>query len=246
MVPFLVQEGFVFDWLNEIMALPKRGIKISISGNNDKLVNDLNTIYSNVSYTPNIYYPIVSECKKIDISIDGGAINIGCFGALRLFKNTTQQVIWAIKFAELHNKILHFHVNVSNHETNDTSPVLKNLRYIFKNLKHKLIEHTWMSHGHFLSLIGKMDLCMQVSFTETYNVCASDSVFCRVPIVVSPEIEFINKELVVDSSKPETVIKAMALCLSHDREKLVQSNVELLNKQNEKSLNCWKVFLNNL
>lgn len=55
MIPFLSSEGMAFEWLNEYMELRKKGIKISISCNNEKLYEDLMTIYKSVYPLLQIY-----------------------------------------------------------------------------------------------------------------------------------------------------------------------------------------------
>lgn len=263
MVPFLVSEGMSFDWLNEYTKLAEEGIKLSISCNNYKLYKDLVTIYPALSFTPNIYklderYNEPStveesawqEARKIIEEIFIGfsskvkkekhIVNIGCFGALRLLKNHCQQALWAIRFANELGKVLHFHVNVSNHETNETSPVLKNLKGIFKNTKHKLVEHTWMPHDDFLALVKHMDFGLQLSFTETFNVVAADFAFSKVPIVVSEEIDFISKKTTVDVSNPDKVIEAMKLCYDKsEASKLIKRNLYLLEEQNSQATKQW-------
>lgn len=241
MVPFLVGEGMSFDWLNEYTKLRHQGIKVSISANNIKLHQDLLALYSEVSYTPNIYEPDPQHKGDISSVFSGKHIlNIGCFGALRILKNHCQQALWAIHFAEKMKKTLHFHVNVSNHETNETSPVLKNLRAIFQGRDHQLIEHTWSPHPDFVELVKQMDLGMQISFTETFNVVAADFVFNNVPIVVSPEIDFVGDGYKVDPSKPEKVQEALERAYNHRHD---THNKHLLTEHNTKAIKQWLTIL---
>lgn len=269
MVPFFVSEGMVFDWLNEYMELRKHGVKISISCNNKRLLKDLSTIYSDVSYTPNIYKlkpehchiaeEVIEDIKEIigdvkelvhdinhlfHIEKHDHILNVGGFGALRLMKNHCQEAIWTIQFANKHNKTLHFHINVSGHEQNEASPVLKNLRNIFKTTKHKLIEHTWLQHHDFLKLVKQMSFCLQLSMTETFDICAADSVFCNIPIIVSDEVEFISKKATVNISHPEEVMEAMELCIDKDEiSKMTKRNIYLLDEKNEAAVEAWLNYL---
>jgi len=71
--------------------------------------------------------------------------------------------------------------------------VLKNLRAFFDGTGDaELVEHAWLPHAEFVRLVCSMDICMQVSFTETYNIVAADSAYHGVPIVVSPDIRWAN------------------------------------------------------
>jgi hypothetical protein len=245
MIPFLVSEGMCFGWINEYQKLRmENGIDISVSCNNDSLYDDLNSVYDDVSYTPNIYdpdYNIIGD--DIFIETEDDIINVGAFGALRLLKNHCQQAFWAIQFANKINKKLHFHVNVSEHETNQTSPVLKNLKAIFKDTNHKLIEHTWMPHEDFIELVKKMDFGMQLSFTETFNIVAADFVGSNVPIIVSNEIDFVNCLHTVNISNPIQVLIAMYIAYYGRKLNIHKINNYLLNKHNKMALNKWICLL---
>lgn len=241
MVPFLVSEGMCFDWMNQYMALKEKGYKVSLSCNNIKLLKDLSAIYEDVTFTPNIYHPINKE-EVCDFNIlkSENVINVGCFGALRLLKNHAQQALWAIQLANEKNKILHFHVNVSEYESDQTSPVLNNLHKIFARTNHKLVEHRWMSHGQFAQLIKHMDFGLQISFTETFNIVAADFVDNFIPVIVSGEIDFIDSGLIVNPSNPNTVMEAMKFCLNkHQVRGTVLTNANLLKKHNESATKHW-------
>jgi len=240
MVPFLVSEGMSFDWINEYHELQQKGINIAVTCNNKKLLDDLeNTYPGKVNYTPNIYYPS-DEVGNVTKVVKGNhVLNIGCFGALRLLKNHCQQAFWAIKFADSINKSLYFHVNVSEHETNETSPVLKNIRAVFKNTKHTLVEHTWMPHSDFLQLVKQMDLGLQITFTETFNIVAADFVHTNVPVVVSDEIDFVSELTKVNLSKPDQVIRAMKIAYHGRPFGLHKLNNYLLNRHNKQAAKDW-------
>lgn len=267
MIPFLVSEGMSFGWMAEYMELKKSGVNIDLSCNNAKLHDDLSSIFGSVSYTPNIYRPknhciledighLVQEAKEevSEIFHDLGEllhichhekiINIGCFGALRVLKNHAQQALWAIQFSRSIKKKLFFHVNVSSHEGNETSPVLKNLRQIFKAAGSNLVEHTWMTHEDFLELVEKMDLGMQISFTETFNIVAADFVIKKVPIVASHEVSFLHPMVKVTGSDPQEVYKAMSVAMNPAyRRKITSENLEALRSHNKMATEEWLKYL---
>lgn len=241
MIPFLSSEGMAFEWLNDYINLRKKGINISISCNNEKLYEDLKQLYDEgVSYTPNIYEPEIPPTKQ-DVNKKDDTIDIGCFGALRVLKNHTQQALWAIEFANKIEKKLNFHVNISEHEQRESGPVLRNLRAIFKNTNHTLIEHPWYDHSDFLQIVKKMDLGMQISFTETFNVTAADFVYCEIPIVVSKEIKFVHPNCSVNPTNEKQVDSAMKYAF-YDR-KIVKENKELLDEHNRCAYNSWLKFI---
>src|SRR5689334_13150548 len=98
-------------------------------------------------------------------------INIASFGSLRPFKNQLIQAVAAIVFAEQKDKILYFHINSTRMEQGGES-VIKNIKALFEGTDHKLVEHGWLEQHHFLELVSRMDLGMQISFTESFNLVA--------------------------------------------------------------------------
>ena len=57
-VPFLATEKHAFQWISEYIKLKKQSVKIEISCNDDRLVNELNDIFDDkIRYMPNIYNP---------------------------------------------------------------------------------------------------------------------------------------------------------------------------------------------
>ncbi len=128
-------------------------------------------------------------------------IDIAAFGAVRPMKNHLIQAIAAIKFANEIGKKLKFHINVTRVENNG-DPVLKNIRSLFLNSPHELVEHVWLTHEEFVNLSSTMDMCLQVSLSETFNIVTADAVNSNVPIVVSDEIKWASslfKALPTDS-----------------------------------------------
>lgn len=244
MIPFLVSEGMSFEWINEYQKLHKeKGINISVSCNNIRLLRDLNVVYNNIEFTPNIYCLGTSKPHNIHVDKSHDILNVGCFGALRILKNHCQEAFWAIEFAQSLHKKLHFHINVSEHETNETSPVLKNLIEIFKYSPHKLILHRWLPHEDFLGLVKKMDLGLQISFTETFNIVAADFVECGIPVVVSNEIDFVHPFSKVNPSEPFDVMVAMYVAYYGKIFNIQKFNNYLLYKHNVMARNAWLKLL---
>ena len=87
---------------------------------------------------------------------------------------------------------------------------IKNLRALFVDTRHELVEHGWLKHKDFVKLVGTMDICLQVSISETYNIVAADVVNQRVPVVTTDEIPFVNYFSSVNSNKNvENIIYTM-------------------------------------
>lgn len=244
--PFLAVEGMAFEWIRAYTDLRKDGIDIWLSPNAYSLFEELKMIFPGcVNHTPNIYNPNTDiAANQVDIQRESDdELHVGLFGALRPLKNHLQQAMWAIRFAEDVEKCpLALHVNISEHEQSKTEPVLKNMRSLLSGSHHRLIEHPWMPHPEFLSLVKQMDLGLQVSFSETFNIVAADHVSQGVPIVVSPDIAFVNPFSVVSPTDSAGAIKAMNRTLLL-KPFLCPINKALLKISNRSALHWWKKTL---
>jgi glycosyltransferase involved in cell wall biosynthesis len=186
-IPFLANEGIAVEWLKEYQYIQKKCHNLIISANSVECTDALNlSMDLKCVYLPNIYDPIEPRPKPIK---DPKHLDIGCFGAIRPMKNQLIQAMAAIAFGNDLGKKIRFHINASRTEQKGDT-VLKNLRALFKNTGHELVEHGWLDHKDFLKLISTMDIGLQVSLTETFNIVAGDFVHCGIPIVVSDEISW--------------------------------------------------------
>jgi len=184
--PFLANEGNAFGWMNDYIELGKE-YPLYISVNNLEFSIDLNKIdYKNI-YLPNIYFPKFDNFCKIK---DKEHFDIGCFGAIRPMKNHLQQAIAAIRFANDKKLNLRFHINGNRLEQNGDK-VLSNLRSLFNNSKYELVEHDWMNHEKFINVIRQMDMGLQISFSESFNIVTADFVANNIPIVVSKDFNWL-------------------------------------------------------
>lgn len=230
-IPFIANEGMAFDWIKEYYNYPN----VAVATNSERFCFDLEKLYYRpVFYLPN-FYPIAKEkmcpLTKLFAKIksffgtlyfEKETIDIGCFGAVRPLKNHLIQAVAAIEFANSLGVKLRFHINGSRVEGKG-DPVLKNLRKLFeKEDKHELIEHTWLPHAEFKELLKSIDVAMQVSFTETYNIVAADAVSVGVPVVSSSEIFFIDDMYYADPNSTADIISKLekALMTKHFGTKL--------------------------
>lgn len=219
-LPFLANEGIAMDWTLQYAAFPNVFISSNAKDTNEEIRVLIRNAYPNMSeeeldlkcpYLPN-YYPIEETFKKIDRcdrleKLD--VIDVGCFGAVRPLKNHLIQAVAAIKYANEVGKRLRFHINSTRLE-NKGDQVLKNIRLLFSHLQHELIEHEWMPHDDFLNLLETMDIGLQVSYSETFNIVAADMVSRCVPIVVSNEIDWVSSFFHADPNKSDDIVEKMA------------------------------------
>jgi hypothetical protein len=198
-MPFMANEGIAMDWLGDYSDAKN----ILIACNAPRMLDEVrsylkirnNWTYERVKekiiYLPN-YYPV--EYKHKNFNYDKECIDISCFGAIRPLKNHLIQAHAALQFVTRINKTLRFHVNAGRIEMKG-EPVLNNLRGLFQQLAgigHQMINHLWTPKEEFLNLCSSMDIGMQISFSETFNIVGADHVSQGVPFIGSEEIPWLD------------------------------------------------------
>jgi hypothetical protein len=200
-VPFLANEGIALDWIKQYLSYSNVFISFNSKQTNKEFKILLDS--DKIVYLPN-YYPVNSHNNlKAKVKTHKKSLHVGCFGAIRPMKNQLIQAIAAINFANQIGKTLYFHINGNRIEQKGDN-VLKNLEHLFKYTPHKLIQHPWLSHKDFIMLVQRMDIGMQVSMSETFNIVTADLVNNEIPVVVSQEIPWVlpifkSKTTVFDS-----------------------------------------------
>ena len=220
-IPFLANEGVALEWINAYVA--KQNVFVSANSNvtHRDLVKYLkNSPSGNLSnklvFLPN-YYPVGKKTTPAELFWDPGeTINVACFGAVRPMKNQLIQAVAAMQFADEKQLILKFHINAGRVEQRG-DVVLKNLRALFSNSKHELVEHDWLDRNAFLALIDTMDLGLQVSFSETFNIVSADFVDRDIPIVTSKEVDWMPRFFTANTNNTISIVNAIKRVLFYDR-----------------------------
>lgn len=232
---FLAHEGQAIKYLYEYANIPN----VTISGNTEEFSHVMSIIDVNSICLPNIYSkPFTNVAKKFDKY----CLDIGCFGAIRPMKNHVPQAIAAISFGRMMNKQVRFHINATRIEQSGDG-VLKNLRVLFANTEHELIEHPWMEHDDFYQLVSQMDMGLQVSLSETFNIVSADFVSQNVPIVTSSEVPFVNTMYHAEPNDIYSIIDGISFVYYTKFIGLHTINQYYLNQHNKLALTKWKEFL---
>jgi hypothetical protein len=244
-LPFLANEGNAIDWLGDYVGYKK----VFIGTNAPKITRELKEFLKNtkqlsekkiekkIIYLPN-YYPQDYVDKKFECVKD--TIDISCFGAVRPLKNHLVQAFAAIKFANFIGKKLRFHINSGRIEQKGDS-VYKNLEGLFSHISesgHQLINHPWCPREQFLEICAKMDIGMQVSFSETFNIVSADLISQGVPMVTSDEIPWSFKLFTSKPTSSSNIFFKLLLTYFFNKINL-KTNRYLLTRYTNKSKNIW-------
>lgn len=245
--PFLANEGIAFGWIMEHL----KQSNVVLGCNSLRMLDDTALLAQladpcitkaqllrKVVFMPN-YYPF-EECDTHRIDPDCDVLNIGCFGSIRPLKNQMIQALGALKFAAKIGKKLRFHINAGRVEQKGDS-ILKNLQNTFDALPgHELVNHGWMDHAEFRRVLTEMDLCLQVSLTESFNIVAADSITLGIPTVVSPEIRWAAACYMAQPTDTDDIAKVLDRAYHMHRVfPRLNPNLRGLKRYNRDSIQSW-------
>jgi hypothetical protein len=238
-IPFLANEGNSVEWCKEYSAIPH----VYVAFNSNKTQEDFQAVAGcSFFFLPNIYedvnkdpYRLFEYRRKIPRTV-----SIGCFGAIRPMKNQLQQAFSAIIFANKYDSVLFFHINSPRVEQ-EGHGVLKNIRSLFRDTRHVLVEHPWLDRADFLQLVDTMDAGMQVSLNESFNIVTADFIKVGVPIIVSPSIGWMPDVVKVSTEDSSSIVRGLELAFKYPKS-LVRTSRKYLHAYNGAALDTWKKF----
>lgn len=239
--PFLSNEGIAFDWINRYLEIAKKHSNFVISGNDEEYTLDMCDAYKtgSFSYLPNLYhadwsYKMMPAEKK-------EFIDIGCFGAIRPMKNQLQQAVAAVMFANEIGKKLRFHMNGRAEQRGEQ--VLANIQALMNGTGHELVLHGWHAHKDFLELVRQMDIGMQVSFSESFNIVTADFVSQDIPIVVSNDIRWASGLYMAETTNAEEIKNKLKMAYKWRKWNLHHLNKRGLKSYNDAAVRAWLEYV---
>jgi hypothetical protein len=236
-------EGIASDWIAAYAVLQGSVNNLWLSANSYETNDLMNDVFACRSLMlPNTYIKPDKPSKLPTkfLFCSRKKMHIACFGAIRPLKNHYAQGAAAIMYGNKHGIKIDFHVNKGREEQGGDR-VTKNLRSMFQaSHGHNLIEHSWYPHDELVyDILPQMDIGMQVSLTETFNIVAADMVSAGVPTVGSSDIYWMSSLLHADPNNLDDMVKKI------ERAKALGKFGVWLNKQglrrtNNDALSVWK------
>lgn len=212
-IGFLQVEAGAIRILRDLLVLQESALNLAVVANSVRLCHFLERAYAGAClHLPNLY-DLERVHRKRDVAHDHRLLRIGSFGALRLLKNHTTAAAAALLVARQRGCDLELWVSVNREEHG--KGVIQALRAMFDGLCWaRLVEHPWEDWAAFRRTVAHMDLCMQLSMTETFNITTADAVAEGVPCVVSPAIEWAPDYWQVDTDRVEDAARVAGQLLS--------------------------------
>lgn len=239
-VGFLQVEPSAIKLIREQIALQEHCRRFRLAGNSGRFTAFINQAYRvPCEHLPNLYTTGRTERKHPGKS-ESRTLRVGAFGALRHLKMHLTAGAAALCAARRLSKDLEFHITVGRDEGGGA--VVAGLRYLFGSLPGvTLVEQPWLPWAEFRRLAAHMDVCVQVSATESFNLVTADAISEGTPCVVGPAIDWVPPEWVTDIDDPVAIGQKICAVLADHRSP--ELGIKSLDTYNNASLKIWMAFL---
>jgi hypothetical protein len=189
-VAFLAADPNAFRLNREYMCVETGTLNFHFAGNSPRLSEWVESTYNDPTWTlPNLYYLDATAITPRP-PFSGNLVRIGCFGAQRILKNILAAGAAALQIASTLKIDLEFWISGKRVEMEEG--VTRSLHEMFRGLHWaKIVTNDWESWPDFRHTARHMDLGLQPSFTETFNIVTADLVAEGVASVTGHAIDWV-------------------------------------------------------
>jgi hypothetical protein len=209
-----------------------------IAGNSKKFQTWVQKAYSvPCLYLPNLYHlSSYSEKKKSHEHV----LKIGCFGATRPLKNLMTAAGVALEISTRLNRPVEFWISSGRTETGAWG-VRQAVSALLDDTTVSIKENPWQPWTEFRKTVGEMDLLLQLSYTESFNMVTADGIAEGVPSVVSEAIDWVPKNWIANSDDCDEIASVAIKLLK--KYQTIKKGRKMLKKYVDNGVKEWKKFL---
>jgi len=168
----------------------------NVSVNSKKFANVLNKIYDTqpINVLPNLYtlnsntiYPVKKKWTNRKI------LKIGTFCAIRSLKNIPTAAFAAAILCKKYGITVEFCIMKGREEDILAEKIVNGIERLFSHIPNlRLVQYGWREWNAFRDeVVSEMDILIQTSFTESFNIVTADGIYCGIPSVVGEAIDWI-------------------------------------------------------
>lgn len=237
-VGFLQADSCGMHLLRRYHELARHYHNLKIGGNSFKFAKWMKESYGDdVVLLPNLY-PL-NEVPSPKVWDQVSPLKIGAFGAVRPQKNFMTAAAAAVV---IHRRLcipVEFHMSEGGEgDFNSTSRAIDEMLH---GTGVTIVRHKWCYWDDFVKLVATMDLMIQVSYTESFNMITADGISVGVPSVVSPAIYWAPAAWKADPDNAlDVAVKGIYLLVRHHQ---LYDGIKALELHNVHSWKFWKEFL---
>jgi hypothetical protein len=237
-VGFLQADPCGVELIKHYLTLTEDHDNLAVGANSEKLFDWLqNTIGGDTVLLPNLY-PL-KRPKSEKHWFGASPLRIGAFGAVRPEKNFMTAAAAAVALQKMTGAEIELHMS-SGGEGGGESTVAAITELCAGNPQITLIRHGWCLWPEFIQLVGSMDLLLQPSYTESFNMITADGVLMGVPSVVSHAIDWAPDEWKANSDNAMSVAEVGLRLLKYGN---YGEGKRALEKHNREAIHYWIEYL---
>lgn len=239
-VGFLSADPTAITNFRQELNLEQGALNFTAAGNSTRFCKFIQQSYGRPClWLPNLYY-FDNKAPVYRRPWSGGKLKIGCFGAVRPLKNTLSGAAAALELAERLNTDVDFHISVGRVEGGYT--VVRACEAMLLNSPRvTLVKDDWYQWSQFRFVIRSMNLLLQPSFSETFNMVTADGAAESVPSVVSDAIDWAPDDWKAEVDSPADIAK-VGFRLLFDAD-AGASGFRALQEHDAKGLHAWKQWV---
>jgi hypothetical protein len=212
-IAFLQADQGAIARVRDYMHLEEGRLNFSLAANNSRLSDFVTRVYKgHCLYLPNLYD---YELPHHDLAHEqrDRILRVGSFGALRVLKNHLTSAAASLLLAESLGRHLEFHISTVLDEDCELLSGLRNL--LGGMVWARLVEHPWQPWSYFRRVIASMDVCMQLSFTESFNISTADAAAEGIATVTSTAVAWVPPTWKADSDDAQAAADVGARILAN-------------------------------
>ena len=238
---FLAVDRFAAQSLPAFMDLEAECPNFTVAANCAELaVGITEACGRTLTYLPNVYHlPHVTRRLRTPW-IAPLPLHVGLFGAARVLKNWLTAATATMILERKAGVDVFLHVNTKRDEGAESMRASMD-KLLGLNPRVHLVEVPWLSADDFRRYLYGMDLCLQPSFTETFNNVTADSCAAGVPSVVSDAIAWAPPEWMAKADSA-TGIANVAWQVLRDKKATVKG-WKALDTHNQAAITAWQNWL---
>ena len=156
-----------------------------------------------------------------------------------------QEILTYFRGSELQNyfmRVLEDNLKVGGGGEGDGGSVARAITEMCQDVPNfTLIRHMWQPWEKFIELIASMNIMIQPSYTESFNMVTADGIVVGVPSVVSSAITWAPDSWKADSDDALDIARTGCLMLQNSG--TIYSGLKSLKHQNRYALEHWEKYL---
>lgn len=229
---FLAADPHAVQLLREAVELQHSLHNVVVAGNSQRFVNAASVIWNtNVAFLPNLY-DLTEPMVPARPAWNGTSLRLGLFGACRILKNGLTGAAAAASLAATLRAPTELYVSEKNQAMTELCDDTPNL---------KLVVTGWLPWAKFRQFVGSMDLLLQPSFTESFNVVTADGAHQGVPSVVSDAIDWTPARWQANPDDAEDLVRVAQYLLKTPQ--AVDDGRQALKAYVNQGVKTWQTFL---